>query len=285
MPIEGEEHGFPTKDEIVSYLKKYADQFNIPLQFNTEVVNVSKMNGNFLIKTKKDEYQAKNVVIATGPFQTPSIPPFSRGLPQKVKQLHSSQYKNADQLIDGNVLVIGGGNSGAQIAAELSKLKQTYLACSRNLKYLPLSVGGKSIFSWFDKLGILKVDQSSLSGKFLQQKGDPIFGFELKNAINNKEVIIKKRVTGCEQNKVIFEDTSTLEVSNIIWATGFKTDFSWLMIDDVTNEEGKVLHNRGISTVKGLYFIGLPWQHRRGSALLQGVGFDAEYIAAQMVSQ
>ncbi len=175
MPIEGEKQGFPTKDEIVSYLKKYADQFKIPIQFNTEVINVSRINGNFLIKTKKGEYQAKNVVIATGPFQTPSIPPFSRGLPHNVKQLHSSQYKNPGQLIDGNVLVIGGGNSGAQIAAELSKQRQTYLACSRNLKYLPLTVGRKSIFSWFDKLGILKVNHTSLIGKLLQQKGDPIF--------------------------------------------------------------------------------------------------------------
>lgn len=285
MPLDGEEQGFPTKDEIVSYLKKYVDRFKIPIQFNTEVINVSKIHGNFLIKTKNDEYQAKNVVIATGPFQTPSIPPFSKGLSNNIKQLHSSQYKNPDQLLDGSVLVIGGGNSGAQIAVELSKQRQTYLACSRKLKYLPLSVGRKSIFSWFDKLGVLKVNHKSLLGKLLQQKGDPIFGFELKNAINNKEVIIKNRVTGSKQNKVIFEDASTLEVSNIIWATGFKTDYPWLKIDDVINEEGKVIHNRGISTIKGLYFIGLPWQYRRGSALLQGVGYDAEYIVRKTVSQ
>ncbi len=284
MPLEGEEQGFPTKDEIVTYLKKYADRFKIPIKFNTEVVNVSKMNGNFLIKTKREEYQAKNVVIATGPFQTPSIPLFSKGLPNDIRQLHSSQYKNPEQLVEGNVLVIGGGNSGAQIAVELSKQRETYLACSRKLKYLPLSVGRKSIYWWFNKLGILKANHKSLLGKLIQQIGDPIFGFELKNAINNKEVIIKKRVTGCEQNKVIFEDTSILEVSNIIWATGFNIDYPWLKIDDVINEEGKVVHNRGISTIKGLYFIGLPWQYRRGSAILQGVGYDAEYIVRQIVA-
>ncbi|MFD1174521.1 flavin-containing monooxygenase [Oceanobacillus picturae] len=285
MPLDGKGQGFPTKNEIVSYLKRYVKRFKIPIQFNTEVVNVSKKNGNFFIKTKKDEYQAKNIVIATGPFQTPSIPQFARGLSNNIKQIHSSQYKNPAQLVDGNVLVIGGGNSGAQIAVELSKQRETYLACSRNLKFLPLSVGRKSIFSWFDKLGILKVNHTSLLGKLLQQKGDPIFGFELKNAIKDNEIIIKKRVTGCEQNKVIFMDTSTLEVNNIIWATGFKTSYPWLKIDRVLNDEGKVVHYRGVSLIKGLHFIGLPWQYRRGSALLQGVGYDAEYVVRQIVSE
>ncbi|WP_404452060.1 NAD(P)/FAD-dependent oxidoreductase [Virgibacillus necropolis] len=284
MPLEGKKQGFPTKEEIVSYLKKYVVKFKIPIQFNEEVVNVSKINSNFLIKTKKDEYQAKNVVIATGPFQTPSIPPFSMGLSNNIKQLHSLQYKNPNQLVDGNVLVIGGGNSGAQIAVELSEERETYLACSRKLKYLPLSLGRKSIFWWFDKLGILKANDTSLLGKVLQQKGDPIFGFELKKAINNNKVIIKKRVTSGKQNQVIFEDTSTLEVSNIIWATGFKATFPWLKIDGVLNEEGKVVHYRGGSNIKGLFFIGLPWQYRRGSALLQGVGYDAEYIERQIVN-
>lgn len=116
----------------------------------------------------------------------------------------------------------------------------------------------------------------------LQQNGDPIFGFELKKAIKNNKVIIKKRVTGGKQNQVIFEDSTILKVSNIIWATGFKTNFPWLKIDGVLNEERKVVHNRGVSNIKGLYFIGLPWQYRRGSALLQGVGYDAGYIVRQI---
>ncbi|GIO22831.1 NAD(P)/FAD-dependent oxidoreductase [Oceanobacillus sp. J11TS1] len=283
MPLVGEEQGFPTKDEIATYLEKYADRYEIPIKLNTEVVNIFKMNGNYIIKTNSEKYQSKNVVIATGPFQIPNIPPFSKFLPNNIKQLHSSEYKNPIQLIDGSVLVVCAGNSGAQIAVELSKQRETYLAYSRKLKFLPLSVGRKSIYWWFDKLGILKANHKSRMGKLIQRIGDPIFGFELKNAINNKEVITKKRVTGSEQNKVIFEDSSTLEVNNIIWATGFKSDFSWLKIDDVINVEGKVIHYRGISTIQGLYFIGLPWQYRRGSAILQGVGYDAEYIVRQIV--
>jgi len=282
MVLEREEQGFPTKDEIADYLKKYADRFKIPIHFNTEVVNVSKMNDNFLIKTNQNEYQAKNIVIATGPFHIPNIPSFSKDISNTINQLHSSQYKNPKQMVEGHVLVIGGGNSGAQIAVELSKERDTYLACSRELKYLPLSLCKKSIFWWFDKFGILKANNTSALGKFIQQKGDPIFGFELKEAVNRKEVILKKRVTAGKQNQVIFEDSSTLEVSNIIWATGFNTVYPWLKVEGVLNEEGKIVHHRGVSNIKGLFFIGLPWQYRRGSALIQGVGYDAEYIVRQI---
>lgn len=284
MPLEGEEKGFPTKNEIVTYLKKYANKFEIPIQFQTNVINVLKGNDYFYIKTNRGEYHAKNIVIATGPFQSPNIPLFSKGISTHIKQIHSSQYKNPKQLLEGNVLVVGGGNSGAQIAVELSKERDTYLAISKKLSYFPLIIRKKSIFWWLDKFGVLKANTESLLGKFLQKKGDPIFGLELKRAITNKEVKTKPRVIGHNQNRVTFEDSSSMKVNNIIWATGFKSDYSWLNVEGILNENGKVLHKRGVSNVRGLYFIGLPWQYRRGSALLQGVGLDAKYIVNQITN-
>ena len=282
MSLEGEEQGFPDKDEIAAYLKRYAERFEIPIHFHTEVVNLSKMNGHFFIKTNQDAYQAKNVVIATGAFQTPKIPSFAKEFSTDIQQLHSSEYRNSNRLGDGNVLVIGGGNSGAQIAVELSKERETYLASNRKLKYLPMTIGNKSIFWWFDKCGILNTNNTSALGKFIQKVGDPIFGFHLKKAIGKEEIVMKKGVIGGKQNIVVFEDESILEVNNIVWATGYKPVFPWLRIEGVMQEEGKVIHHRGISTIKGLYFIGLPWQFRRGSALLLGVGDDAEFIVKQI---
>ncbi len=282
MSFEGDKQGFPTKDEVVTYLKNYVERYEIPIHFHTEVVSVSKLNGNFLIKTNQGEYQAKNIVIATGPFQTPKIPLFSKEIPSTINQIHSSQYKNSSQLLDGNALVIGGGNSGAQIAVELSKERDTYLAVSKNLSYLPLVLMRKSIFFWFDKLGILKANSNSRLGRIIQKKGDPIFGFELKRAIKENEVKVKKRVIGVNKNKIKFEDNTMIKVSNIIWATGFETEFPWLQIDGVLDNEGKVIHSRGVSKIQGLYFIGLPWQYRRGSALLQGVGYDAKHIVKKI---
>ena len=282
LRLIGEEQGFPSKDEVVAYLNQYAETYDFPIQLNEEVENVSKIDGKYLIKTNRDEYKAKKVVVATGPFQTPNIPVFSKELATTINQLHSSQYKNPNQLAAGNVLVVGGGNSGAQIAVELSKERVTYLAVSKNLSFLPLVVLNKSIFWWFDRLGILKVNHKSLLGRIIQKKGDPIFGFELKQAIKKKEVKVKNRVTSAKKNQVVFEDHTTLEVSNIIWATGFKTEIPWLQIDGVFDKQGNIIHNRGVTNIEGLYFIGLPWQYRRGSALLQGVGFDAEYIVAKI---
>ncbi|MEG7357377.1 NAD(P)/FAD-dependent oxidoreductase [Bacillus inaquosorum] len=282
MHLEGEKHSFPSKNEIVAYLKKYVERFDIPIQLRTEVISVLKLKNHFLIKTNGEEYQTKNLIIATGPFHTPNIPSISKDLANNINQLHSSQYKNSKQLVPGNVLVVGGGNSGAQIAVELSKERVTYLACSDKLVYLPLLVRKKSIFWWFDKLGILSASNTSILAKFIQKKGDPIFGYELKHAIKQKEIILKTRVIAGKQNEIIFKDSSSLEVNNIIWATGFSNPLSWIKIKDVLDKEGRIIHHRGVSPVEGLYFIGLPWQHRRGSALLQGVGNDAEYIVKQI---
>ncbi|WP_026560053.1 NAD(P)/FAD-dependent oxidoreductase [Bacillus sp. J37] len=280
MKFQGESHGFPTKAEVADYLQKYVVKYNIPIRFQSEVVSVSEKEGHFIIKTKNNVYTAENLVIATGPFQIPSMPALSKKV--NINQLHSSQYRNSKQLTDGNVLVVGCGNSGAQIAVELSKERETFLAVSKKLSYLPLILRQKSIFWWFDKIGILKASNSSLIGRLIQKRGDPIFGFELKEAIKQDTIKLKNRVIDVNQHKLFFEDTTELEVQNIIWATGFKTDFSWLHINHVISEKGNVIHTRGVTTIKGLYFIGLPWQYRRGSALLQGIGYDAEYIVRKI---
>ncbi|MEL4012101.1 NAD(P)/FAD-dependent oxidoreductase [Bacillus velezensis] len=282
MQLEGDKHGLPSKNEIAAYLKKYVERFEIPIQLRTEVISVQKLKNYFLIRTSREEYQTKNLVMAAGPFHIPNIPSISRDVADHIHQLHSSQYKHSKQLAPGNVLVVGGGNSGAQIAVELSKERVTYLACSNKPAYFPLWIGKRSIFWWFDKLGVLRASHTSILGKFIQKKGDPIFGYELKHAIRQKKIILKQRVIAGKQNEIIFKDSSSLEVNNIIWATGFKNPLCWMKIEGVLDKEGRIIHHRGVSAVKGLYFIGLPWQHRRGSALLQGVGNDAEYIVKQM---
>lgn len=284
LPLSGDEQGFPTKDEIASYLKKYVETFELPVQLNEEVMLVTKQGDPFIIHTNLGQYVAKNIIIATGPFHIPHIPVIAKELSNNVNQLHSSQYKNNSQLVDGNVLVVGGGNSGAQIATELSSERETYIAVSKKLNYFPLLLCKRSIFWWFDKLGILNASSDSFLGKLIQRKGDPVFGFDLKKKVKNKRVKVKEKVIEVEGNQVTFVDGTTLEVRNIIWATGFKIEYPWLYINGVLGPEGKVLHRNGVSNIEGLYFIGLPWQSKRGSALLQGVGDDAKYIVGKINS-
>jgi len=278
LELKGNPQGFPTKGEITQYLQAYADTFELPIKHNTRVTNVRKENNIYHISTEHAEYETHNVIVATGPFQKPRIPTFAKTLSKGIVQLHSSEYQNPSQLKKGNVLVVGAGNSGAQIAAEISQKRKTYLSTSQRLMFLPLVIKNKSVFWWFDKVGILKATSKSFIGKLIQKRGDPIFGLELKYAIQNGNIVIKNRSIDVQGNKVIFQDNTFLDVHNIIWATGFTSDYSWLNVSGVLDFEGKPIHDRGITNSRGLYFLGLPWQYRRGSALLQEVGNDAAYL-------
>ncbi|MFS0576464.1 NAD(P)/FAD-dependent oxidoreductase [Sporosarcina sp. 179-K 3D1 HS] len=282
LPLVGEPHGFPMKDEIADYLQRYADVMDLPIQLNTYVQRVTQTDEGFQIETSKGNFLTRSIVVATGPFQTKQIPAFSQALSSNVVQLHSSDYRNPSQLQEGNVLVVGGGNSGAQIAVELAKEKETFLAVGQKLRYFPLTIQDKSIFWWLDQVGILETRNTSFVGKLLQKQGDPIFGKELKHAILDGSILLKDRVTSAEADRVLFRDASSLSVQNIIWATGFRRTYNWLQVDGVFVEQLEIMHERGVSPIPGLYFLGLPWQSRRGSSLLQGVGEDARFLMEQM---
>lgn len=277
--MKGARQGYPTKNEVADYLANYASYHSLPIQLNTIVTSVTEIEDGFKIETSKEIIRAKNIVIATGPFQEPAIPNFAKNLSDQVFQIHSSQYKNPTQLKDGPVLVVGGANSGAQIGVELAKERTVYLSVSQKFNFIPQDLGGKSIFWWFDKFGILKASTTSKLGTFIKKRPDPIFGFELKTAIKSGKVTIKPRTTTIKEDTFIFDDKSSLNVPNVVWATGFKANYHWLQISNALQENGQPEHIKGITKIKGLYFLGLPWQTRRGSALLQGVADDAKCIA------
>jgi putative flavoprotein involved in K+ transport len=282
LQLNGEEKQYPTKEEITDYLKLYVNTFLLPIQLNTSVLNLDKID-HFILNTTQGEYLSRNIIVATGPFQIPFIPEFSQLLSENILQLHSSEYKNPNQLNRGTTLVVGGGNSGAQIASEISMDSKVYLSVGQQLKFLPQDIANKSIFWWFDKLGVLKANVHSKVGQIIKNKLDPIFGFELKSQLNEGRVVLKPRATSANKNDIFFDDNTSLKVSNVIWSTGFKSDYSWIKIPNVLDEKGIPIHQRGITSINGFFFLGLPWQYRRGSALLQGVGTDANYIVEKLL--
>lgn len=285
LTLSGEPNGFPTKNEIADYLERYARSFDLPIKANTSVNKMTKQEQIFLIETGNSVLRAKNVVVATGAFQKPSIPTFSNELSHEVVQLHSSQYKNPSQLNEGTVLVVGSGNSGAQIAVELSRSHQTFLSSGQIIRFFPLTFLNKSIFWWFEKTGILKASNTSFIGKKIQKQGDPIFGYDLKEKIRSGEVVLKGRAVNSREDTITFEDHSSEKINNVIWATGFLSDYSWINLPTLFSPKGEITHKRGVSNIDGLYFLGLPWQHRRGSALLLGVGDDAKYLYKQILTK
>lgn len=278
MVLKGDPNGYPTKDEIADYLEDYAQKFELPIHLNTEVISLQKENEIFKVTTNHRRYMANKVVIATGPFQKPYLPPFAESLYDQVYQVHTSGYLNPSQLQDGSVLVVGAGNSGAQIAVELSEDREVYLSVGHKMRFLPLEIMGKSIFWWFQKIGLLDVHINSPLGRLISKQSDPIFGKELKHLLQEGKIKMKPKTESVSGDVISFADNSQIQVQNVIWATGFYFDYSWIQIPNVLDHRGKPVHQRGVTPVKGLYFLGLPWQFRRGSALIGGVGADAEYL-------
>lgn len=284
LSFPGDPQSFPTKDEMADYLEYYANRFSLPIRLKTEVISLEKQGNEFIISTTNQTYCAQKVVVATGPFQKPYIPAAADELSPDVFQVHSSRYQNPNQLKQGNVLVVGGGNSGAQIAVELAAHKQTFLSISHPIEFLPLEWMGKSIFWYFDKLGLIQADITSIRGRWLRQQKEKVYGFELKRLLEEGKVILKPRVTAAFQGlQVVFADGTSLEVQNIIWATGFSMDFRWIHIDGLFDQANQPIHQKGVSSIPNLYFLGLPWLSCRGSALIGWVGQDAKRLLPYLI--
>jgi putative flavoprotein involved in K+ transport len=272
--------GLPTKNEVAEYLTMYAEHHELPIESETKVRQLKREHDSFVIVTDTNTYYAKQVVIATGPFQTPVIPSYSSGVSDQVVQFHSSHYQNASQLQQGVTLVVGAGNSGAHIASELTDTHEVHLSAGSNIHYKPLTITGKSIFWYYDKLGLIQSDKASLLGRLVKKQPEQIYGFDLNQKITQGHVHLHPRTIGVDGDEVFFENGSSLVISNIVWATGYKRNDSWILIDGVIDEKEKVIHKAGQSNIDGLFFVGLPWQTCRGSALLGWVKYDAEKIVS-----
>ncbi|GIP31321.1 NAD(P)/FAD-dependent oxidoreductase [Paenibacillus sp. J2TS4] len=286
-PMEGRKDGYPTKDEVAQYLQKYAERFSLRVRLNTEIIRLEREGQRFRCITESEEIKARRVIVATGPFQQPSYPEFAREASEAVVQLHSSGYRNASQLQTGSVLVVGGGNSGAQIAAELAAApeREVYLSAGHRMKVISLEWAGRSVFWWLDKLGVLRADAHSFIGRRLRRMDDPIFGRSVPRLAEAGALRIKPRLAQIRGGEFYFADGTRLRPDNVIWATGFRSDYSWLALPGAVDDSGRPVHDRGISlAVPHLYYIGLPWQVNRASALLAGVGRDAESVVNHLLS-
>jgi putative flavoprotein involved in K+ transport len=285
MAMPGDPYGFPDKNETADYLESYAIHFQLRVRLGAEVVQLARSSSGFHVQTTKGEYWAKQVVIATGPFQRPFIPDWAEAIGPGIVQLHSSQYYRPDDLPEGPVLIVGAGNSGAQLAVELAESRRVILSTGHPITFIPLVAAGRSVFYWFDKLGLLRAATESWVGRQLQRRPDPIFGLDLKRAIISGKVEVKPRAVGGNDGLIELHDGSNVSPASVIWATGFRPDYSWIRIPELFDHQGKPIHSKGIPPIDNLYYLGLPWQRNRGSALLGGVGRDAQFISEIIVGR
>jgi putative flavoprotein involved in K+ transport len=285
MRFPGPPSSYPTKDEIADYLEAYARAFELPVRTGSRVDRVSKAGDRFAVRCGSDTLFCEDIVVATGGFNNPRIPAFARELDRSIVQFHSKEYRNPSQVQEGGVLVVGAGNSGAEIALELAPRHHTWLS-GRDPGQEPTSAGTLpdrllTPFLWFMATQVLKVTNPigrKARDHFLHPpRGIPL-GRARRKDFAPAGIERVPRVAGVKNGRPVLENGRVLDVSNVIWCTGYTPDYDWIDLQ-LPIPNGYPAHNRGVvQSCPGLYFVGLLFQYSLSSALVGGVGRDARHI-------
>jgi putative flavoprotein involved in K+ transport len=281
LQFPGNPDGYPERDEVITYLEEYASTFELPVQLENPVQTLTPAAGGFSLDLGTRAIEAQQVVIATGPFQIPRVPAFASDLAPDVFQLHSTGYQRPSAVPEGTVVVVGGGNTGFQIAKELSTTHSVHLAIGSRQTPLPQRFLGRDLFWWLTKTGLIEKTVESRIGRRARHR-DTLIGSSPRG-VKRHGVTVQSRAVGASDRKVTFADGSELEVDAVLWATGYRSDYDWLGLR-VFDDEGRIVHRRGVTDCPGLFLLGLSWQHTRGSALLGWVKDDAEFIAGRIAA-
>jgi putative flavoprotein involved in K+ transport len=285
MPFPAPANSFPTKDAMADYLESYAARFGLPVRTGVRVDGLSRQGDRFVVTAGDLRFEAEHVVVAMGNFQQPRIPSFAGELDSGIVQLHSSAYRNPPQLREGGVLIVGAGNSGAEIAMEVAHSHPTWVS-GRDTGHVPFRIEGaaaKLFGTWMIvRIGfhhVLTVD-TPIGRKVrstFSSGGDPLIRTKPKDLAAAKVERIP-RTAGARDGLPVLEDGRVLDVANVIWCTGYHPDFSWIKLPILDGDEP--MHERGtVAKEPGLYFVGLEFLYAASSAMVQGVSRDAERIA------
>ena len=295
MPFPGPAHSFSSKDEVADYLETYAARFRLPVRTGVRVRRLSRNSARFLIDAEPQLFEADNVVVAMGSYQLPRLPMFAASLDPDIVQLHSAAYRNVAQLREGRVLVVGVGNSGAEIALDVAASLPTWLAGSESGR-VPFRHGGALARHIFLPLMFRVIGHRVLTVRTpIGRKMRPKLLSHAAPLVRVKPADIAaagiqrvSRVVGTRDGLPVLEDERVLPVENVIWCTGFRPDFSWIdlpVFDGQDKEPKEPIHVRGIvADEPGLYFVGLAFLYAMSSGFLPGVGRDAEHVVKHIAS-
>ena len=273
------------KDEVADYLERYAERHDLPMRLKTRACRLSWNGERYVVGVDgcTSTVEADSIVVATGAFQRPRIPTVASRLSTSIHQLHSSAYRNPFDLPRGPVLVVGAGNSGAQIALELSARRKVWLA-GRNTGHVPRRLLTRDVFDWLWPVMRHATAETRVGRRMrsrLRSSGDALIGIP-ERTLRDAGITRVGRVE-LERDGLPVCGGQVIEPAVVVWCTGFTPDYSWIDIPGVVGTDGFPLQQRGISTTSaGLFFTGLRFQHRLSSSLIGGVGEDAAFVAEQV---
>lgn len=284
LPFPAKGGAFPTKEDMADYLEDYAGHFDLPVQTGVKVTALSKRGDRFVVTAGERRFECDQVVVAMANYQVPQLPDFASSLHPGVLQLHSHYYRNPSQLKDGAVLVVGVGNSGADIGLEVARSHKTWLS-GKESGHIPFAIDtvlGRTVFFRLVRfIGHHVLSLGTPIGRKARPKmlnqSSPLVRVKPKDLVN-AGIDRVGRVVGVRNGLPLLEDDRVLEVANVIWCTGYHPGFSWIHLP-VFDKEGMPMHERGIAqSVPGMYFVGLHFLYAMSSATLVGVGRDAAHV-------
>ena len=278
---------YANKDQTADYLAGFADSQGLPVRLHTRVLALEPDGaGGFVADTTTGSIRARHVVVASGPYRTPFVPDDADGLDPSVVQLHSSAYRNPGDLPGKEVLVVGAGNSAAQLAVELAASRRVTVAAPGGMWFLPARVLGVSLYWWLWLTGILNGPSGSPVSRMVRARGDGIIGRDLQSLVAAGTVrMLTERVCGAEGRAVLLADGTQVRADAVLWCTGFRPDHAWLRVPGALDEQGRPVHHAGRSPMPRLHWVGLPWQTRLNSGIIDGVDRDAREAVRRIMAE
>ena len=282
---------FPTKDEMADYLESYAAHFSLPVRARTRVTKLSKRDGAFIVDTDSGSIAADQVVVAMATYQASRIPRLAKELDPSIVQLHSGAYRNPAQLREGGVLLVGAGNSGAEIAIEVARTHPTWMS-GRDVGEVPFRISswvGQHLLApfvlrvLFHRILTVNTPLGRKVRPGVLSRGGPLIRTRRSN-LRTAGVERVVRVAGVKDGWPVLTDGRVMsDVANVIWCTGYHAGFDWIDLP-VLDEDGEPRHERGlVASEPGLYFVGLHFLYALSSTMIHGVGRDASRVVDAIV--
>ncbi len=292
MPFPAPPDSFPTKDEMADYLETYANHFQLRVENGVTVDRVTRQDRRYVVLAGSRRFEAEHVVVAMATYQRGKVPAFARELDPQIVQIHSSGYRNLSQLKKGAVLIVGAGNSGAEIAMETARRHTTWMS-GRDVGEVPFRIGGlparlflaRFVLRFlFHRVLTLDTPMGRKARPSIISKGGPLIRTKAADlaAVGVKRV---GRLAGVRDGKPLLDDGRVLDVANVIWCTGFHPGLSWIDLP-VFGKDGEPRHERGVVPGEpGLYFVGLHFLYAFSSTMIHGVGRDAQHVAEAIAAR